>query len=218
MSSENTCGHCAGFRTTDGYCRRKGKYVNALAEAPDKCFMDPDAQKKALTGLTPAESAKPKTKVCKECGRELPIEEFPRHRKSRDGHSGFCHDCWSKKMSVAQSARRQDEKLPEGMRRCSKCGRVLPVSEFGVCKKNKKDGLQYECKDCRNKYGRDLYHRRFGGSEEPEHQRNAERPEKPKKEQKPAGGLTALSDAAMVELLRSHGWTVTCVRTVEEAL
>lgn len=43
--------------------------------------------------------------------------------------------------------------IPDGMKRCSKCGRILPVTEFN---KNKamKDGLQYMCKDCDRKTAR----------------------------------------------------------------
>ncbi len=32
-------------------------------------------------------------KVCKGCGRELPLNQFPIHRRSKDGHTGICHDC-----------------------------------------------------------------------------------------------------------------------------
>jgi len=45
-------------------------------------------------------------------------------------------------------------------KKCTKCGEVKNISEFGKDKKHK-DGLRYECKECRNKYCRDLnkYHR-----------------------------------------------------------
>ena len=36
---------------------------------------------------------KPKTKVCKKCGRELPITEFALNKTSKDGHVGQCRDC-----------------------------------------------------------------------------------------------------------------------------
>ncbi len=34
-----------------------------------------------------------KTKVCASCGRELPLEMFPGHRLSADGHMAECRDC-----------------------------------------------------------------------------------------------------------------------------
>lgn len=33
------------------------------------------------------------TKVCKKCGRELPITEFALNKTSKDGHVGQCKDC-----------------------------------------------------------------------------------------------------------------------------
>lgn len=34
-----------------------------------------------------------KTKVCRKCGRELPLSEFPRSAKSKDGHINTCKTC-----------------------------------------------------------------------------------------------------------------------------
>ena len=39
------------------------------------------------------------------------------------------------------------EESKEGFKRCSKCGRVLPLADFNK-RKSSKDGLQYYCKDC----------------------------------------------------------------------
>lgn len=33
------------------------------------------------------------TKVCKKCGRELPITKFALNKASKDGHVGQCRDC-----------------------------------------------------------------------------------------------------------------------------
>lgn len=33
------------------------------------------------------------TKVCKKCGRELPISEFYVHKEMSDGHLSFCKEC-----------------------------------------------------------------------------------------------------------------------------
>jgi hypothetical protein len=37
--------------------------------------------------------------------------------------------------------------IPEGMKRCKKCGRVLPLTEF-FKHVGHSDGLQFYCKDC----------------------------------------------------------------------
>lgn len=46
--------------------------------------------------------------------------------------------------------------VPEGMKRCTKCGEVKPVSEFSRNKSNK-DGLEWWCKSCRAKNKRKYY-------------------------------------------------------------
>lgn len=33
------------------------------------------------------------TKVCKKCGRALPISEFYVHKQMGDGHLSFCKEC-----------------------------------------------------------------------------------------------------------------------------
>ena len=40
--------------------------------------------------------------------------------------------------------------VPEGYKRCSKCGEVKPVGEFNKSR-TERDGLQYYCKICRRK-------------------------------------------------------------------
>lgn len=45
------------------------------------------------------------------------------------------------------------------MKKCSKCGRTLPLTEFNKSKSNK-DGLQYHCKDCQSKAVRCSYLKR----------------------------------------------------------
>ena len=44
---------------------------------------------------------------------------------------------------------------------CSKCGRELPITEFGL-NKNLKDGHIAKCKDCTNASARENYARRKG--------------------------------------------------------
>lgn len=35
----------------------------------------------------------PKTKVCKKCGQELPVEYFNKNRATKDGLQIYCKDC-----------------------------------------------------------------------------------------------------------------------------
>ena len=46
------------------------------------------------------------------------------------------------------------EELPEGFKRCCKCKQVKPITEFGKLSKAK-DGLKYDCKECRSKQYQD---------------------------------------------------------------
>ena len=39
-----------------------------------------------------------------------------------------------------------------GTKRCSKCGRELPLEEFSVCRSNPRDGRQGYCKACMREY------------------------------------------------------------------
>ena len=34
-----------------------------------------------------------RTKVCFKCGRELPVSNFSKNKKSKDGHHSYCKDC-----------------------------------------------------------------------------------------------------------------------------
>ena len=40
------------------------------------------------------------TKICKKCGRELPMTSFRIARSNSDGHSSRCKDCLSAKGSL----------------------------------------------------------------------------------------------------------------------
>lgn len=45
------------------------------------------------------------------------------------------------------------------MKKCAKCGRELPLKEFGILSRNL-DGRNQYCKDCVNKWQRDSYAKR----------------------------------------------------------
>ena len=98
-------------------------------------------------------------KVCSHCGRELPITEFGRHSRTKDGYQPCCRECQSE-MNKGHKKRQPFEHneapakpeepetpIPEGMKKCCHCGRILPVTEFRRHKKSP-DGLQYACKEC----------------------------------------------------------------------
>ena len=51
------------------------------------------------------ENVKPVTKVCKSCGKEMPIDVFPKNKNSHDGHSNLCRECLSASKSAANKKR-----------------------------------------------------------------------------------------------------------------
>lgn len=89
---------------------------------------------------------------------------------------------------------------------CSKCGETKPLTDFYKDKKAS-DGHQSWCKRCVSVD-------------------NAQRARKAKAEKRTAKAVQTqtvvvretLTDKQMVDLLREHGWTVTCYRTITEEL
>lgn len=76
------CTHYAG----DGKCRKNKKGTTSPLKVADKlsCFDQAAPEKPVL----------PETKVCKGCGRELPLDAFWHNRQ---GPTGYCKDCMKEK-------------------------------------------------------------------------------------------------------------------------
>lgn len=63
------------------------------------------------TKTAPAETEAPKTKTCRECGRELPLDQF---RKNRWGYTNLCKDCMTaKKAGKAPAAQEGPKPQPK---------------------------------------------------------------------------------------------------------
>lgn len=109
---ERLCGQCAWC--DDGrYCRRTHKDVPYFGVRT--CYTTKE-EFMLLFALTKSESESeleskqnseskmeskmetPTTKICKDCGRELPIENFQRQEKSKDGYMHICKECKSKRV------------------------------------------------------------------------------------------------------------------------
>lgn len=50
-------------------------------------------------------------------------------------------------------------------KKCSKCGRELPISRFSKCR-SMKDGLQKTCKECASSYNKERYKAKSSEKEE----------------------------------------------------
>lgn len=148
---DRDCGSCGYYAMTSlhgPWCSTHRKEVSPLKEH-NKCWTDPSDMPDENGGMT---------KVCSKCGRELPIANFGRHSRTKDGYQPCCRECLSKQNSghrkrkpfehnEAPAKPDEPEAIPDGMKKCCHCGRILPVTEFRK-HKGTQDGLQYACKEC----------------------------------------------------------------------
>ena len=161
------CGTCARSRTNnvDGtVCSKSGKPVSYLAVYD--CWTDQGEPDPA-----------PLTKVCQRCGRELPLENFGRHVRTKDGYQPLCREClreantgkrkrqpWKTPEEVeAEKAQSKEpktrgrkvshpDKVVDGvtLHWCGCCKQYKQVEEFSKDSSNK-SGLATQCKACRTK-------------------------------------------------------------------
>ena len=86
----NNCGYCKHYIPGKALCGLTNKEVGFLDakicyEAPDK--------------------TEPQTKVCKRCGRVLPLHEFGRHARTADGLQVYCRECSKEAMKKTRAGK-----------------------------------------------------------------------------------------------------------------
>ena len=152
------CKHYAMSRADGPYCKRtpRAKPVSPLSQCDSFEEKGPEEE------LVVEAPAAPATKVCTKCGRELPVTEFNRNRRMKDGRMSECRECVAKigkvsrkKLNERKRAEKQEEVRKQqeaGVKVCKKCGRTLPLSAFG--RGHAADGLQGICKECKSEQGR----------------------------------------------------------------
>ena len=119
MSETHNCGSCVSMRKTDGYCRRTGKYVNALAEKP--CWLGSrEEARQNLPQIGPQEVPPTRygergsylvpegTKYCPKCKTVKPLSEFGVNRNSADGYNHYCKECFNERMAQVREAYREE--------------------------------------------------------------------------------------------------------------
>ena len=65
------------------------------------------------------EEKKTQTTVCKRCGRELPVDQFGKHFRAKDGLNPYCKECVSEiqKEASARRKKRENPEIPEVIER-----------------------------------------------------------------------------------------------------
>ncbi len=110
----------------------------------------------------------------------------------------------------------EETPVPE-TKRCVCCGESKPLTEFYKDKKSG-DGHQSYCKLCLSRKAAESA--RKARAEKRAQREAAKAAELPKTDELPKTVVVreTLTDKQMVDLLREHGWTVTCYRTITEEL
>lgn len=198
---KNTCGECQHYGNgpvTGPICTKTKKAVSILMVKD--CFEARTSDPVTVT------------KECNRCHRVLPITEFHRNHTRKDGYQCQCKDC-QRELAHLMYVKREEAKQTEQplevptTKVCAKCGRELPVENFGHTKKNK-NGLKSYCKDCENENCRKYRAKRYGS---------------PKREQKcktldvpvinsllsapdAVPALSTFKDEEIIQELRHRGW------------
>lgn len=136
----NNCGYCKHYLPGKALCGLTKKEVGFLEVKP--CY---EAQTQT-TQTAMEENNETKTKVCKRCGRELPLHEFGRHARTADGLQVYCRDCCKEAMKKTRRGKVQkdieratyglasftDEELFNELRRRGFSGYLKQVVEISV--------------------------------------------------------------------------------------
>lgn len=278
MSRITVCLDCPNYQK-GGYCTHKRKDVSALNPACEHALtlndkFNPEDKDAPMQTVTESHQL-PTTKKCERCGEVLPFDDFEwMNYKGARKRMRICSKCYH----AAMSKKKDDTEVPEGMKRCSSCKEVKPVSEF-YTDNNALDGYKSACKPCHSekvakkqkerrdarrqeriaqcadtgtkvckRCGRELplshfnKHARCADGLQPncmdcqsellkaaQEKRLASRYGKtvePKKEETPGPApqpmtvvvRETLTDEQMVNILREHGWEVTCKRTITQEI
>ena len=126
MAKSEICGDCHHFSDV-GKCRI-GSFSkrDLVAFFADACpYFTREPEQPAPETKKEMEKETPTTKVCKKCGRELPLEQF---HKNRWGYTKVCKECNSRKTSdsVKKVAEARHEKKTAPVQKY----KIIPASKF----------------------------------------------------------------------------------------
>lgn len=195
----NTCGECQHYGNgpvTGPICTKTKKAVSILMVKD--CF-----EARTTDPVTV-------TKECNRCHRVLPITEFHRNHTRKDGYQCQCKDC-QRELAHLMYVKREEAKQTEQplevptTKVCAKCGRELPVENFGHTKKNK-NGLKSYCKDCENENCRKYRAKRYGSPKREQKSKTLDVPVINDLLPQPVPAISTFTDDALIAELRHRGW------------
>ena len=197
----NTCGECQHYGNgpvTGPICTKTKKAVSILMVKD--CF-----EARTTDPVTV-------TKECNRCHRVLPITEFHRNHTRKDGYQCQCKDC-QRELAHLMYVKREEAKQTEQplevptTKVCAKCGRELPVENFGHTKKNK-NGLKSYCKDCENENCRKYRAKRYGSPKREKKSKTLDVPVINSLLSAPDAvpALSTFKDEEIIQELRHRGW------------
>ena len=222
---DKTCGTCGKCRNThDGpYCYKGSSPRPVSLLRVMDCWVDP------------AEVQQPPvmTKVCSHCGRELPVSNFGRHSRTKDGYQPCCKECQSE-MNKGHKKRgpfqhnekpaKPEEFTPEQLgigkgRRATnptyidkdtgltmkwcKCCGQYKPIDEFHHNKANKDGHEFDCKVCHN------------ARVSAQHRKKAEK--EAQKKEEPKLDVTLKVDTPIVNDLLEMQENLTAITTIHEA-
>lgn len=94
----NCCGQCLNYIPRpfcENICAKTGRIAPYMDVK--SCF-EPKINKEIKTEKKMETQDTITTKVCRTCGRELPVSEFGHHHLTKDGYNPDCRECRSKRM------------------------------------------------------------------------------------------------------------------------
>ena len=110
-------------------------------------------------------------KVCRDCGKDLPLTAFSPSKKNRDGRTSYCRPCFRVRDAAYRAARaaaqgkavRPRAVLPDGQARCPACDTIKPLTDFGR-RSGERTGRVSYCYPCFNRIKEESRQRVHGGS------------------------------------------------------
>ena len=94
-------------------------------------------------------------KKCNSFGRILPETEFYKSKNRKDGYQCYCKSCMKQKIEESKAQKNinqpDDVKYTSLVKKCKKCGNILPISQF-YKDKTSKDGYHWCCIECYKDY------------------------------------------------------------------